>query len=257
MAGYLNVGAISSLNYANQIFSIFQTLIITNVAMVMYPNIIKAMTISKKKAKKELLYFCNATNLFIIPFVFGFAGIGDILVKLIYGRGNFSTESVKQVFLLAAIILCGAPVSIIRDYMYKFFYGMNETKIPTRNSMVVLCFSTTFSILLLPIFAIYALVIGAFLANFISCFLIYRKLVRTFGELDEMQLFVKQHLLFITSSMIMLGIIYACRTILNQFNLNEYLLFILLSLIGIITYFGITILINKNMLNQFMGRIRN
>lgn len=248
ISSYYGEGYVSILGYSNQIVNIFHGLIILNIIMMLYPKLASKFNEDIKEGKRNLINYINLTNMAVIPIVFGFLAIGDLIVKVLFERGNFTSENTNQVFLMSSILFLAFPMNTFRDYIYRSFYSINDTKTPSRNSIIIVIITIILIALLTPIFKVYSVVIGPVLASIISLILSYKKLINRIGTIDYNKQILKKHICFILSSIIMFIVVFLTRKCLDQFNLSALINLVILFPIGILVYIVMTYFMQKNFL---------
>lgn len=137
VAASLESGAISAVNYASKLTSFPQAILMTAVTTVIYPLLSKKQgegdeTTIRYLYKKGMLYLVLLlTPATIIAFFFG-----EPLVRLVFGYGNFTEESVAitvpifKAFTLSMFFLAA------NTYITRFYYTKGNSIIPVLFSLI-------------------------------------------------------------------------------------------------------------------------
>jgi putative peptidoglycan lipid II flippase len=246
IASYFGEGYVSILGYGNQIVNIFHSLIILNIVMMLYPNLTRKFNSNLEDAKKSLVNYINITNMLVIPMVFGFLALGNLIVEILFERGNFSSHNTQGVYLMSAILFMAFPFNTIREYIYRSFYCIKDTKTPSRNSILVVFINIFLIITLIPIFKVYAVAIGPVLAAIISLALSYKKLKKKLGVIDKEKRILKSNIGFTVNALLMSLIVIFIKNYLDNYNLMPILELLLLTVIGGITFLLLIYLTQRN-----------
>jgi putative peptidoglycan lipid II flippase len=211
IASYYGEGFISIFGYGNQIINIFHGLIVLNIITMLYPNLARKFSENLQLAKDSLVNYINLTNMLIIPIVFGFIAVGDLIVEILYQRGNFTEQITQQVYIISSIIFLSFPINTARDFVYRSFYCLNDTKTPSRNSLYVVGISILLILALMPFFKVYSIAIGPVLSSMISLLMSYRKLKKKIGIIGKDHSLLKNNITFTFIGMIMCLILFLLK----------------------------------------------
>jgi len=182
IANTLGTGTVAVFNYSMQLLSLVTATILANFILIIYPKISKIMisnefSLEMKQKKMSvmlilgLFIFMNVTIMFII---FGREVITYYLV-----RGNFSNEDGRLVFLITSILFVSLPFGYMRDVIYRIFYSINNTKIPSRNSLIAVSVNIFSTIIFVYLFGIYGLAFGPLISTLFSSINAYILLNKT------------------------------------------------------------------------------
>jgi len=159
------VGGISTLIYANRLCVFIEILFVTTVTTIMYPKITKLasekrMDLHSKIFKKSLIY----VTIILMPITFGAMIFSDSIIKILYGRGAFSNESLVLTSKVLFYYSIGMIGTGFREILLKVFYSLEDTKNSTKNFTI----STGLNIVLNLILSKYMGIAGLALATSIS-----------------------------------------------------------------------------------------
>ena len=117
-ASTVGVGVTSALSYANKVQTIFLTVTVNIISVVCFPRIAKYFAVNKKD---EALYYLKKSTMIAvyiaIPFVCFLLLYSKFVVRLLFERGNFNSDSVDLTSKCLFYYCLGIP-----------FYAMNNVE---------------------------------------------------------------------------------------------------------------------------------
>lgn len=241
LARFFGEGYISTMVYANQIISIMQTLVIINLISMLYPTLTRSFNRSIKEAKKKLVLFINGSNMLVIPMISGMIMLGGLVIKVLFERGNFTHDSTIIVWQFLIFLSLALPFVVIREFIFKAFYAMGDTKTPVKNSLVVIIIQILFLTAGSFWIGVYAIMLSPLLAAVLSTILGYRDLRKKIGPLGEKNEMIKQHLVIIFNSLVMCAGIWG---VMQVVHFNTIINLIIYICVGIAIY-GICVLLTQ------------
>lgn len=245
--GYFGEGYISMMTYANQIASIFQTLIVLNLLSMLYPSLSRAFAKSIDGGKQKLGMFINISNMLVIPVSIGLIVLGKNVITLLFQRGNFTEESTLLVWYFVVFLALSLPFMVIRELIFKAFYSLGDTKTPVTNSVIGVVFQIIF--LLIGIFklGIVTLMISPLVIAVLSVTLGWFSLQRKIGLKEINKQIFGQHIAYIVNGAIMGSIVYCSLQWMHFGTLSETVFGVL---IGTVCYGILTLITQRKYLKQ-------
>lgn len=178
IAARLDVGSISTLNYANAIISMVNIMLLANLTSYFYPRLVRADTEKGRQISfNRYILFLNAIMCLIVVL---FTFVGKEGISLLYERGSFTNDNTYTVYICALIYIISLPPNGIRDLIYKYFYINKDTTSPFINSIVVSLLNLSISLVLSRFIGLYGIVLGTVIASYLSLFLITLKFKKKF-----------------------------------------------------------------------------
>lgn len=147
-AGFFGHGYITLLSNTNQIMSIFQALFVMNLITMIYPKLVKEIKKNLLNGISQISKYVSLTNLVVIILIWGYAAIGFDLVKLLFVRGAFTTVEANVVYKYGLILGMAIPIDVLRDYSYRTYYALENTRQPMNNSIITVAFNIIMLIVL-------------------------------------------------------------------------------------------------------------
>ena len=162
----LGEGQISMLGYSNNIMSMINLLLTTNLVTYIYPKI--AEKIKRKDGQKRLFEYFMFFNLIMCLMTIGFFSVGKEAIVILYEGGKFTSSVTSVVYLCTSIYTLGLPINIMREVIYRYFYAQGNTKTTFVNSITASIFNIIVSIILSRFIGIYGVVLGTVLTSVFS-----------------------------------------------------------------------------------------
>lgn len=241
LASFLGQGYVATLGYANQILSIIQALVLVNILTLVYPSMSRIFAKKIAAGKELFIKYAIVTNMLVIPLIIGIAVIGDLFTALLFERGAFTANDTQQVTLFMTVLSVGLPGLVLRDFIYRVYFCLDDTKTPSKISVFTIIANFLLLLVLTPTFNIYAILFIPGIMNFVSAWFAYRLLEKRIGRIDIRHKLVKQQLLTLFNASVMGVVLYYLKA---QFSFMPILTFLLLVVIGIAIY-GILVFLTQ------------
>ncbi|MBC2371091.1 hypothetical protein HBP98_03625 [Listeria booriae] len=233
LASFLGQGYVATLGYANQILSIIQALVLVNILTLVYPSMSRVFAKTVEVGKELFIKYTIVTNMLVIPLVVGIMTIGDLLTALLFERGAFTAADTQQVTLFMTMLGIGLPGLVLRDFIYRVYFSLGDTKMPSRISIFTIIGNVLLLLALTPIFNIYAVLVIPGFMNFASAWFAYRLLEKRIGRIDVQRRLIKQHLLIVFNASVMGIVLYYVKP---ELSFSPLVAFLLPVGIGIVVY---------------------
>lgn len=243
IATRLNAGDVTVLSYANQISSMVNTLLVSNLLIFIYPKIVQDIEQGKdQKSFWEKTYLFQALICLIIA---GYATIGKDGVSLLFQHGKFDEQATKNVFVLSLTYISAQQINIIRDMIYRYFYAFSDTKSATINSVIATIVNIVISLILAKFIGLFGVVIGTTLSSFVSLIAIMLRFGKKYGYEESVMRIIFQ---YIKTFLIMVITILAVVVTQMFLPISHKLLSILIfGSETVIFYFLLTLIFNRKL----------
>lgn len=149
----LGDGAASILNYGASINEIVTGIIVSSVSVVLFANFASWVAENKTDKLSEVLKN-SLTYLFvlILPLMLICILSGDVIIKILYGRGKFSESDIGDIYYLTSGVVIGYAAGFIfqsvRAIVVKAYYAFNNTVLPTVTGVISVVLNIALSIIL-------------------------------------------------------------------------------------------------------------
>ena len=245
LASY-EVSAISYIYYADRLFQLPVGIITLSITTAMLPIASKLILDNQFDAAK--VFFGNAFQyimLFAIPSAFVFFYYSELIVSLLFERGQFTELSVINTANSLKFLALGLPAFAVIPLFNQLFMIYKQFKIFILGNIIISLINFFIASYLFNLYGyigiIQALVIYYWLISFfVFLYLLFSKI--NFFTLRIFYTTVK----IIISSCIM---IYFIQYIASYFILQKLTMFCLITFTGLLTYFLATFIINFELLN--------
>lgn len=168
-AGTFGKGYITLLSNTNQIMGIIQSLFILNLINMIYPRLVREIQDNLKIGLRKMADYITLTNLIVIILVWGYIALGHDLIQLIFVRGKFTLSNADIVYNFSLILGIALPFTVVRDYFYRLYYSVGNTRKPMVNSIQTVIFNLFFLVVGSFIFHSYVIVIAPAVGTLWSC----------------------------------------------------------------------------------------
>lgn len=177
-------GALASIYYANRLIQFpFAIVILSLSRVVMVDLSVYAKEKNLDKFKELLVFSFQNVILFILPASAFFLFIPNPLIQVVFGRGEFGSEALRQTsaslffYSFGLFFFCGAKLLV------NSFYSLADTKTPAKAAGLALLVNIVLSGILIFPLKIGGVALGSSLAAMFNFFLLYFFLRRKIGNI--------------------------------------------------------------------------
>lgn len=211
IATSLGDGQLSILSYANMVVSLVNTIVIGNLTVYAFPKIVARMDKQEERIGQKILWdYAMLFQLAVCLLIAGFVVIGREGIDLLFLHGKFDAASSRMVYGCSCVYLLGQENNIVRDLIYRYFFGKGNTKATFRNSVFVSFANLLLSLVLVIPFGLYGIILGTILSGGLSLVMILRKMKKNYGLYPEFRGFLAEYLrnngVMLACILVMLGI---------------------------------------------------
>lgn len=251
LAGFLGSGYVATIGYANQMVSIIQALVIVNILTVVYPTLSRIFSKQIEAGKQLFIQYVTVANMLVIPLLVGMVVVGDLLTALLFQRGAFTAADTTQVTFFMVMISIGLPGLVLRDFVYRVYFCLDDTRTPSRISVITIGVNILLLLCLTPIFGIYAVLLIPSMMNIVSGLVAYRLLEKRIGKIDPKRTLVKQHIVMLLNASVMGTVLYLLRI---HWSLTSNVAFLVLVIIGILIYGLLVGMTQRNVIRKLKNK---
>lgn len=195
IAASLGEGQLTILSYANMVVSLVNTIVIGNLTVYAFPKIVAKMEGQEECDGQKVLWdYSILFQLVVAALIAGFFAVGQEGIDLLFLHGKFDASASRMVYIGSCIYLLGQENNIIRDLVYRYFFGKGNTKATFRNSVVVSLANLVLSLVLVQFLGIYGIILGTILAGALSLCMILLKMKKSYGLYPEFRGFLLEYL---------------------------------------------------------------
>lgn len=189
LAGTLSRGSVSALYYANKLNLLPHTVLFMAIATVAFPELSKlSSTNQKEDFEKALNGWINILMIIVLPVTAFFIILNLPIIKLVYERGLFNTNSTTLTASALQFYALGLPAFGLREILNRAFYSVKDTNTPMKNGLFTFCFNIILNIILIKSMAHNGLALATSLSGTITILLLFKslykkKIIQSFNSL--------------------------------------------------------------------------
>lgn len=135
VGSFMVTGSISALSYAGKINSVFMTLCIQAISIIVYP------LYSESTAKNDMVQLNRRVNTtlsiysaMLLPVMFGVFCLRKEVIEVAFARGAFDQDAVMITKSVLGFYTIGMLFGAFRETLTKVFYSMKDTKTVAKNA---------------------------------------------------------------------------------------------------------------------------
>lgn len=189
-AGKFGKGIITIFNNTNQIVGVIQAIFILNIVGMFYPSIVKKIKKSVRDGVKETTRIIIITNIIIILVVWGYMAIGQEMIKLLFVRGQFNSFSGDLMYKFGFILIIVLPLDVVRDFCYRIYYSLGDTKKPMINSIQTVILNIVLLICMKPMVGEFSIVFAPAIGTALSMTSILLRMKKDTLLIDIKKIFI-------------------------------------------------------------------
>lgn len=188
LASFLISGSISYLYYANRIFQLPLAIFAIATSIALFPMVAKAIK-NKDEDRALRLMKKSALILFGLLSVSTFIGIvfNDFIIKLLFERGQFTSNDTQNTSLILAMYLIGLLPFGLSKIFSLWLYAKEQQFLTAKISMYSLSCNIVFSLILIKPFGAAGLAFAGTIGGFVLFFLT----IKAFGFKKFIKMFKK------------------------------------------------------------------
>ncbi|WP_195939326.1 murein biosynthesis integral membrane protein MurJ [Romboutsia sp. 1001713B170131_170501_G6] len=186
LASTLSEGTITVLNSANRLNGFVLGLFISTIATVIYPMLAKLSNDDNKdELAKSVSTSINSVILLIIPISVGAIVLAEPVVRIIFERGAFNSQSTHMTAVALACYSIGMIGFGLREILNKVFYSLKDTKTPMINGALAVSFNIVLNLIFVKIIGYAGLALATSISAIICILLLFtslKKKISYFGQ---------------------------------------------------------------------------
>lgn len=250
LGSYFGTGYISMMTYANQIVSIFQVLLVTNLLSMIYPDLSRNFQQSIQVGKTKFVQYLKLLVLLVLPVVAGMLVLGQEVISLLFERGSFDSTSSVHVFQFLFFLMLSLPFIAFKELTFKIFYSLGDTVTPVVNSTLTIIFQVLFLLVGVLKMGVITLMISPLVVALFALFLAVIVLAKKMSFKYEFIVIAKETGKAALNAVIMACIVYIAKGVIvfssEIINLGIYVI------IGVITYGLLTTITDFKFVRKFL-----
>lgn len=206
IASRIVIGGLSVLSYANRLNGFALGLFVSTISTTMYPMISKMVVEDNIDGLKRIVSeSIIVISLLVVPATIGSMIFSEPVVKILFGRGKFTLESISMTSSALFYYSIGMLGFGLRDILSRAFYSLQDTKTPMINAAIAMVMNIILNIVLSKYMGIDGLALATSISAMFCTALLFislRKKVGPFGMKDVAISFIK-----VLSASLVMGVI--------------------------------------------------
>ncbi len=261
LASTLGEGIITSLNSANKLNGFVIAMFISTLAAVIYPKLSQLSNSNDNTLFIDTI--CKSINsviILIIPISIGAIVLSTPIVKIVFERGAFTSNSTIITSTALALYSIGMVGTGLMDILGKVFYSLKDTKTPMKNGALSMGINIVLNIILIQFLGYAGLPLATSIASIISVVLMFISLKNKIGYFGQDKIIKTMTKVFISSGImaILTKISYTYLSLMiEQNSIGEIITLIGSVIVGIISYFTMISLLKVEEMNILLESIKN
>ena len=261
LASTLGDGIITVLNSANRLNSFITGILVVGIVSVVYPILSKISTDNDESIFINTVTKCiNIIILLIIPISIGAIILSEPVVRLVYERGQFSSDATTLTSIALKFYSIGMIGFGIREILNRIFYSMKDTKTPMINGAISMIMNIVLNLILIKFMGYAGLAFATSISSLICVVLLFNRLKKKIGYFGQDKIF-KTTIKCLISSFVM-GIVtkYTYNAITTNLGTGKDVDIISLALsvlVGMVVYILLVILLKVEEVSSVKDMVRS
>lgn len=184
-------GAVSALNYAYKLNIFVMGLFVASITSVIYPLFSKLTSDNNiQKLKDTLSMSINVVILIIVPVSIGAFVMSEPIVKLLFERGEFTSQDTIVTAQVLSCYAIGMLASGTRDILVRVYYSLQDTKTPMKNSLLCVGFNIGFNLIFIKYLKAPGIALATSIASILAVLFLTYNLRKKIGQLNGKQMLI-------------------------------------------------------------------
>lgn len=248
LASTLGDGIITILNSANRLNTFITGILVVAIVSVVYPLLSKLSSEGNiDEFTKTIRKSINIIILLLIPISVGAIILSEPVVRIVFERGKFNSQSTYLTSVALAYYSIGMVGFGLREILNRIFYSLKDTKTPMINGTISMIMNIILNVLLINFMGHGGLAFATSISSLICVIMLFRSLRRKIGYFGQNNI-IKTTLKCIIASFIMAIITKKTYLLFSSLlgigTIQEIIAIIVSVSIGVIIY-GILIILLK------------
>ena len=247
LASLLGFGSVSYLYFADRITQLPLGIIGVALGTTLLTSLSKASAQNDiKQFSKELIISLKIGLFFSIPAAFVFIFYNDLLIKVLFERGEFTFNETKQTSVALLAYSLGIPAFIMMKSCQPAFLATGNTKTPMYIGLILLILNIILSFILMSFLNHAGIALATSIVSWIGTIIYITLLVKN-GKITKPKFSLKEEDLnlfsvifyFLKITLVSIFMIISMKLfqyVLEIFNLNEVFALIILCIFGFFMY---------------------
>lgn len=253
-SGLENGQAVSAIEYAYTLYLIVVGVFSYSLSNIIFPALSKLNADNQKDDFKEIIKKSVRISIFfIIPMAVGIGMLSNDIIKLIYERGEFTSYSTMLTSSALVFYSIGMIGYGLMEILNKAFYAMQDAKTPMITSSISIVLNVILSVTLVKVMGYTGLPLAASITSILTSVIMLWRINKKVSGIVNFDTY-REIIISLVSAMIMAGVIYFLKLILN---IPLIFSLIILVLIGIAIYLIFSLLLKSDTAEEGLNLVKN
>jgi putative peptidoglycan lipid II flippase len=228
MASNLSTGAISALTYANRLNGFVMGIFVLALASVFFPSFSELANKNEiEKLKSMFTDSLRTVTLFVLPIMVGFIVLGEPIVRVLFERGAFNSESTQDTRIALVMYSVGLIGFSYREIFNRIFYSLSDSATPTKNGVLAVLINIILNFLFIGKLGHAGLALATSISGIMTTILLFMALKKKIGIFVDQQ-FINAIIKMVMSVMVMGVVAFSLNNLFGQFVSGRFVEAILL-----------------------------
>ena len=185
LGSMLEVGSISSLNYADKLFQLPLGLFVAGITVPIFPLLSEQVaTKAPERVKATLDFALRLMGFLLVPATFGIILLRYPIIGLLFEHGEFTADDTSRTAWALLFLCLGLYAYAGRDTVTRVFYAYHDTRTPVKISVVTVAITIGLAYLFMQFLGVGGLTLGmtvALMINFLVLMWLLRRKIGVIG----------------------------------------------------------------------------
>lgn len=184
-------GSVSALNYANRVFGVVTSVFVVSLITAVFPQLSRQNAQHNMRSiKRTTRTGMGMVTLIVLPMSAALIFFAEPIIRILFERGAFGADAVRLTAESLTFYSIGLIFYSYRDVLSNVFYSMQDTKIPTFNSILAVLLNIGLNYALIGPLAHKGLALATSLSSVITVIMLMISLRRKIGPMGWRSLLV-------------------------------------------------------------------
>lgn len=206
---------------------------------------------------KKLL---KSVTTIIMPIMLIFIVLSNDIVKLFYVRGEFTAEDGRLTAILMSLYAIGMLAFSWQEILNKFFYSMQNSKIPMFSAIIGIVINLTTVFVLYNTIGIYGISIATAISSIVMALFLYimaSKKVKTMYSKDIFSTILKTFFSALIASVVCFFLNHGLNLVLKDSFIGIFINLLICGIVSVIIYLVLMILFKSEEIKELFSIIKN
>ncbi len=169
IASFLENGAVSQLTYAHNLFAVVSAVFVTNLTTILLTDFNELIVVKAyRKVSDKIKSVASVMTIILIPITIVSVVCSEDVVKIVYERGQFTSETTVLVANVLAIYALSFIPTMINGIYNQVFYAVGDTKTPMWIALVNIVVNISVSFIFIEKIGLLSVAIASLFSSLVA-----------------------------------------------------------------------------------------